>query len=430
MSRKERDRLQVMPALVEGRGGGGRLRQGQAAGLLGLSVRQVRRLVRRYQREGEAGLVHRSRGRPSNRRLGAELREQVLARVRECYADFGPTLAAEKLAEREGLQVSRETLRRWLIEAGLHRPRCRRVRARRWRPRRACVGELVQVDGSHHDWLEGRGPPAVLLLAIDDASSRMFLRLAPTESTATTMALLRDYIRRCGRPRAIYADKASQFRTTRRASLEEQLQGQEAQTQLQRALRELDIAYVAAHSPQAKGRVERSFGTAQDRLVKELRLAGISTLEAANQFLERVYMPLCNQRFAVAPQSSVDAHRSAAGFDLDAIFSRQEWRTVQNDYTFRCHGRRYQIARASLVAGLRGAKVLVEQRLDGQVRARFRGRYLEIAPLPAAPAQARPATRPQKPAPPPQPRPTPTKPAPDHPWRRSYKTMLEFRARR
>lgn len=427
MSRKERDRLQVIPALVAGRGGGGRLRLGQAAGLLGLSVRQVRRLVRRYEAEGDAGLVHRSRGRPSNRRLGPQVQARALARVRECYADFGPTLAAEKLGERDGLVVSRETLRRWLIAAGLHRPRGRRVRARRWRPRRACVGELVQVDGSHHDWLEGRGPPAVLLTAIDDASSRMFLRLAPTESTATTMALLRDYIRRFGRPGAIYADRASQFCTTRRASREEQLQGQAAQTQLQRALRELDIAYVAAHSPQAKGRVERSFGTAQDRLVKELRLAGIRTLEAANDFLERVYMPQCNQRFAVAPASCVDAHRSAAGFDLDAIFSRQEYRTVQNDYTFRCHGRRYQIARPSVVGGLRGAKVLVEQRLDGQVRARFRGRYLQLTALPAAPAPTPP--RPPKSSAPPAPRATP-RPGPDHPWRRSYKTMVAFPPRR
>ena len=336
------------------------------------------------------------------------------------YKGFGPTLAAEKLAERDGLHVGCETLRGWMIEEELWTPKPRAANHRQWRERKACFGEMVQVDTSVHDWFEGRGEKAYLITLIDDATSRVFLRFYAAESTQTNMAHLKAYIARFGRPRAFYGDKASHFRTTRSATVPEELEGLEAETQIERALRELDITYITAHSPQAKGRVERSFKTAQDRLVKELRLAGIQDIDTANSFLEEYYMPLVNERFAVPAACALDAHRPADGFDLDALFSLQETRTVARDYTVRFANRRFQIRKASAKAGLVGSKVVVEQRLDGSLHLRWRGDYLvfgEIAtPLPAAPAVA----------PPPGLRPrsrataegTAVPPKPDHPWRR------------
>lgn len=430
MSLKERDRLKVVHALTHQPHGPRRLTQAQAAEQLGLSERQVRRLQRRYEKEGDGGLIHRSRGRPSNRKFSQSFKEQVIARVRQEYSDFGPTLAAEKLAERDGLLVGRETLRRWMIEDRLWKPRRQKVRHRQWRERKPSFGQMPQMDTSEHDWFEGRGEQPVLIAMIDDATSRVFMRFYRTDSTRTNMLILRDYLRRFGRPLAIYADKASHFVTTRSASTEEQLEGLEAETQIQRALRELDIDFIAAHSPQAKGRVERIFGLAQDRLVKELRLAEINTIEGANELLEEVFIPLCNQRFVAEPACSVDAHRSVEGFDLDAILSRQHTRTVTNDYTIQFQRTRYQIARESVMGGLRGSKVIVEQRLDGSIKLRFKGRYLRIRALPPKPTEAKAtqAATPKKT----KPRVTerqPYKPPPDHPWRRSYKRMGQYSAR-
>lgn len=431
MSSKERDRLKVLHALSSQPNAARRLTQAQAAQMLGLSVRQVRRLVRRYQKEGDAGLIHRSRGRPSNRKFDQSFKEQVIGRVRECYRDFGPTLAAEKLAERDGLILSREALRKWMIQEGLWKPKPRKLKHRQWRERKACFGELVQMDASQHDWLEGRGPKAVLITMIDDATSRPFMRFYPTESTETTMRLLRDYIGRFGRPVAIYADKASHFLTTRQATVDEQLQGLEAETQIQRALRELDIGYIPAHSPQAKGRVERCFGTAQDRLIKELRLAGIDSIQAANDFIEEHYVPMCIECFTVAPQTDLNAHRSAQGFDLDAVVCPHHTRTVTNDYTIQFQRSRYQIAPESVMAGLRGAKVIVEQRLDGQIQVRFKERYLQISALPQQPAKAHAnhTASARKSAKSKRTSRAPYKPPADHPWRRSYKRMGRYSAR-
>lgn len=433
MSHQERDRLKVISEVVDGgrdvRGG---LTQSAAGEQLSLSERQVRRLVRRYRDEGDAGLIHRGRGRQSNRQFPAELRARVLERMRSAYKGFGPTLASEKLAERDGLVVSRETLRRWMIEEGLHEPRVRRVKACQWRERRSCVGELVQIDTSIHDWFEGRGEPAVLISMIDDATGRLWMRFYPTDSTATNMSHLRGYIERYGRPVAVYGDRASHFKTTRSASMEEQLEGRAAETQIERALRELHIEFIPANSPQAKGRVERSFATAQDRLVKELRLADISTIDAANAFLDTVYMPMVNSRFTVEPTCPVDAHRPADEFDLDAIFSIQETRTVANDYTIRHRNVRYQITQLPIPPGLRGARVLVERRLDGQLAIRYRGRYLDYKPVGTRPRDATAAPPPvglrppsagaanTQPPPPPQPK-------ADHPWKRGYDRTLLLR---
>lgn len=424
MSRKERDRLKVIEQVDAGE-----LTQVAAAELLGLSERQVRRSLRRYQAEGDRGLIHRSRGQPSNRKLPAAMRHRALQCLgQDTWRGFGPTFAAEKLAQYEGIHVSRETVRQWMIHDGLWKPKPQGVRHRQWRERKACFGEMSQMDTSEHDWFEGRGEQAVLITMIDDATSRLLMRFFPTDSTATNMALLGDYIKRNGRPLSVYADKASHFRTTRSATVDEQLEGREAETQIQRALRELDIEYIPAHSPQAKGRVERSFGTAQDRLVKELRLAGISTIEAANEFLERSFVPMYNRRFAVQPACAIDAHRPHEGYDLDAILSHQETRVVANDYTIQYHNTRYQIAPEAIVAGLRGAKVIVEKRLDGSLKVRYRGGYLKYHALPLRPRSTEPKQGLRRTG-----RNAPRsghKPAADHPWRTSFKRPSKKEGRR
>ena len=416
MSQKERDRLGPMASLAAGT-----ITQRQAAEQMKISSRHVRRLLKRYREQGDAGLVHRSRGQPSSHRFPDDFRKRVMDTVREQYPDFGPTFAAEKLAQRDGLRLSRETLRKWMAEDGLRKCKPRKARHRSWREPRQCRGEMLQIDGSIHDWFEGRGPKVVLVAAVDDATGHLYAQFAPAESTEAVMRLLREYIARYGRPLAIYADRHSIYKTTRNASVDEQLEGREPQTQLGRALRELDIDYIPSHSPQGKGRVERCFLTCQDRLLKELRLADISDIEAANEFLERVYLSEHNRSFTAPPGCAADAHRPADGFDLDAILSYQQTRTVTNDYTIRYLNDRYQIAKDSAVAGLRGAKVIVQQRLDGSVHVRFRERYLNVTKLPP-PANAGADQRRKRAAG--HERST-VVPADDHPWRRDYRGMRD-----
>ena len=421
MSLKERDRMKLVHEYLNQPPSPKHLTQAKAAQLAGLSERQFQRLVRRYRVEGDAGLVHQARGRSSNRKLDDATVAQAVAILREPkYHDFGPTLAAEKLAQRHGLTLSRETVRRLMTESELWRPRRRKVVAHTQRPRRECFGELVQMDTSIHDWFEGRGDKAVLITMIDDATSRVMMRFFPADSTLTNMSSLRQYLRRHGRPLAIYADRASHFMTTRDATQDEQLAGRDAETQIQRALRELDIEYIAAHSPQAKGRVERSFETAQDRLVKELRLEDIDTIELANEYLEREFMPWWNRTLSQPPANSTDAHRRIAGYDLNMILSCQTTRTVANDYTVRHEGRQYQIDRKCIVAGLKRAKVVVEQRLDGTLRLRFNGQYLRHKLIEASPVRAVELRSPgglRSPARPGEARPGAVTPKPDHPWR-------------
>ena len=295
MSGKEVKRLEVLCQVADGV-----VSQGMAAQALGLTVRQVRRLQRRYAEAGAAGLVSRRRGKPSNRRIADEIKAAILARLRECYADFGPTLAAEYLRE-DGLQVSKETLRGWMIEAGLWQAaKGRRVCLHPPRPRRPRCGELVQIDGSPHDWFEGRGPRCTLIAFIDDATSRvMQARFVPVESTQAYLSILQDYVASHGRPAALYSDRHGIF------TKHDPEDGEP--TQFQRALEALEIAGIQALTPQAKGRVERLFQTLQDRLVKALRLAGVCDMAAANAFLED-YLATHNARFAVAPADDTDAH--------------------------------------------------------------------------------------------------------------------------
>jgi transposase len=373
MSQRERDRLKVMSAVLEGRRS-----QPEAARLLKRSIRQVRRIQRRLEAQGDAGVVHRLRGRRSNRAKGDTLRLAALSQYRQRYLGFGPTLAAEKLTG-EGLPVSDETLRNWLLAEGLWERKRRRERHRQRRARRECFGELTQADGSEHDWLEGRGPRMVLLVMIDDATSKVVARFYPAETTEGYMDLLTRYIGKHGRMVAMYTDHAGVFCGLCPDK-------KPAQTQFARALEELDIGWIPAGSPQAKGRVERFNGTAQDRLVKELRLAGATTMAQANEVLDKTFLPWFNRRCTVRPASGNNAHRPMhPSMPLAAILSIQDKRKVANDYTIHLDNRVYQILPPAY-AGLRGGRVIVEKRLDGGMHIRFKDRYLkyQVLPLPKA----------------------------------------------
>jgi len=408
LSGKDRDRLKVLHEVRRGH-----LTQGEAAGQLGISDREVRRLLVRMVKQGDGGVAHQLRGKASNRRLPGSLRERVLKLVKAKYRDFGPTLACEYLAQKEGLELSKETLRQWMIREGLRRGRRRRVeKVHTWRQRRSCRGELVQWDTSVHNWLEGRGPRLYLVAMIDDATSLAYARFVEQDSTAENMRVLWGYVERWGRPVEFYTDKSSLFTVNRTVVEAADEAVKEELTQIGRALRELGIGWIAAHSPQAKGRIERFFGTAQDRLVKGLRLARASGLEAAQSYLEEEYLPDWNQRFTVRPAGTSDAHQPLrAEHELASILSLVEERTVTPDYTLRYAGKLYQIARRDIRPGLRGDRVRVEQRLDGSMVVKFR-QY----PLAVAECQVQPKT-----PPPAKPSPVPTsRPKPAHNWMKEF----------
>jgi hypothetical protein len=367
MSQPERDVLKVMHQVLAGT-----LRQTEAARLLHLSVRQVRRLQRRLEVEGDQAVVHGLRGQPSNHRIDPAYRQKILRTYRRDYPDFGPTFASEKLAE-QGLPVSPETLRLWLLAEGWWQTQRQRDPHRQRRPRRQCFGELVQMDTSIHDWTEGRGEPMVLVNMIDDATSRVLSGFYQGETVEAHFDLLGRWTQRYGRPVALYTDRDSIFESQSKGRSDPH-----GQTQFGRALQELGIELILARSPQAKGRVERFFETAQDRWVKELRLAKVSSRNQANALLDHRLVPEFNRRFAVAAARAVDAHRPLGpGHNLAAILSVQYERVVQNDYTVRFQNRIYQVGKP-VYPGLRGGRVIIELRLEGSMAMRFRDRYLSF----------------------------------------------------
>jgi transposase len=384
LSQGERDRLRVLHEIRQKQ-----VTQIEAAKRLKISDRQIRRLLVKLRKRGDRALLHGLRGRPSNRRLAARFEQQILRRVRQRYADFGPTLAAEHLA-REGLLVSRETLRKWMVKASLWRPRTQRLKTVHvWRERRASFGELVMQDSSPFRWLEERGPACQLIAVIDDATSRFYARFTEHDTTEENLRTFGEWLRRYGRPLAHYTDKNSIFRTSAPTPLGEQLRGEKARSHFGRALGELGIEWIAAHSPQAKGRIERLFATLQDRLVKEMRLAGIDNLAAANHFLEMRFLPAWEKRFTVAPRNPRNAHRRLdAQQRLEEILSVRVGRQVADDHTVSWDGNRWGVPREEVCAGLRGAQVEIERRLDGSHWLRFRGRYLRLRHCPAAAPRA------------------------------------------
>ena len=367
MTQKTVDRLGVVQQVVDRQ-----LRQKEAARQLDLSVRQIKRLVVRYRAEGAAGLVSRHRGRRPNNQIADALRQEILDLVRSRYADFAPTLACEKLAKLHDHKISVETLRQWMIADDLWKPKARKqARIHQRRPRRPCRGELVQIDGSPHDWFEDRGPRCALIVFIDDATSElMALRFAPAETTQSYMETLRGYLAEHGRPVALYPDKHSIFRVNH-PDREGEL------TQFTRAPRTLDIEPIHANTPQAKGRVERANQTLQDRLVKELRLAGISDIDAANAFLPD-FLSNYNQRFAVPPQNPTDAHRPVLHDpqELAPIFSPHAHRKLSKNLTLQYKNREYQLTGQGKGYRLRGAQITVCEAFDGSVTLLYQGRAL------------------------------------------------------
>jgi hypothetical protein len=408
MSVKELRRVPVIRQTMEKK-----LTQVQAGTLLGLTPRHIRRLIERVAQAGDAGLAHRGRGQPSNRRMPARVKAKVLRLYETRYGDFGPTLAAEKLAERHGLTLSDETLRLWLRARGITHFTRRKRPHRAWRERRPHRGELLQLDGSHHDWFEGRGSRCVLMAYLDDASSQVFARFYAYEGTIPAMDSFHRYIRQHGLPLAIYADKHTTYQSPAPPTVEEQLAGVDPTSQFGRALGELGVELIPAHSPQAKGRVERLFHTFQDRVIKEMRLAGVATIDEANRFLAR-YLPIYNQRFAVQPAQPADLHRPRlARQELDRILCVKTRRVLRRDWTVAHHGHLYQVH-----TNVRATHVLVEERLDGSMRMTHHGRALDYHVIAARPVKTSEDTTVHCPR-------RPVSPRPDHPWRKRWRPKRE-----
>lgn len=366
LSLKELKRLKVIQDVINKR-----ITQVAAAAIIGLSERQIGRLTKTVRKEGERGIVHKSRGKASNRRIAEAKRDMVLRLYREKYHDFGPTLASEKLEE-DGIRISEETLRKWLIKEGVWKPKRKRKPHRQWRERKECFGEMIQMDGSHHDWLEGRGSKLVLMAYIDDATSKVFARFYDHEGTMPAMDSFRLYVGENGLPQSIYADRHSTYKSQRKLTIEEELEGiEEPLSQFERALDELGVEMIHAHSPQAKGRVERLFSTFQDRVIKEMRLKGIKTKEEANEFL-KTYLPEYNKRFSKQPANETDVHvRPPKELDLSKYLCIKTERTVRKDNTISHESKLYQIEER-----VNTRKVMVEEHVDGTIRITSKGSLL------------------------------------------------------
>ena len=400
-SQEELRRLHVIQKVLE-RG----MKQVVAAEILSLSSRHIRRVVKRVQQEGNRGIVHRSRGRPSNRKIADQLKDKVIKLYRTSYKGFGPTLASEKLLERDGVSISDETLRGWLIEAGDWKKARKRRRHRQWRERKGHRGEMVQIDGSHHAWFEDRGDPCVLMGYIDDATGDAFGRFYDYEGTMPAMDSFKRYTRKRGLPLKVYLDGHSTYKSTAKPTIEDELNGVEPLSEFERALKELGVEVSHAHSPQAKGRIERLFRTFQDRVIKEMRLREVKTIEEGNKFLEE-YLPLYNKRFSVRPREKDDVHRALPrGLDLNAFLCIKTERTLRNDFTVAHHHKLYQIEDAT-----RASKVIVQDRMDGSMRITYQGRALRFKEITERPIREnkQPVVRRR--------RKTYIPPA-DHPWRR------------
>jgi Integrase core domain. len=403
MSKKERLRKVVLEGVREGR-----LTVKAASDRLGVSYRQARRIWQRFRALGDEGLIHRGRGRPSNRAKPAAVREKAIARYLGRYKGFGPTLACEKLAE-EGFVLHHETLRRWLIKERLWDGSPLKIKHRSYRERKARFGEMVQLDGSLHRWFGKEFPEACLLNMVDDATGRTLSWMTEHESTEGGMRLLWHWIERFGVPLALYTDKHTIYLSPREPTLEEALAGEEPLTAFGLACHKLGIKIITAHSPQAKGRVERKHGVFQDRFQKELALREIKTIPAANVVLQGGFVEDLNRRFAVPPADPADAHRPLLpNEELAGIFCWEGKRGVQNDFTLRHNNHWYQITRDNRLLPKPKSRVTVRTLLDGTVELWFKTQRLAFEPIPR---------RPEKPAAAPKPPPRVWRPAPDHPWR-------------
>ena len=384
MSKKEVYRVEVIKRSVRRE-----LSQKEAGNLLGLSTRQIKRLVKRVRKEGIGGLCHRSRDRESRRKLSKEKELKIVALYKEKYPDFGPTFAQEKLKE-EGVNISRESLRKVLIKNHLWEVQKKKKKEIHvWRARRSSEGELVQIDGSHHRWLEERLDQEFCLMAyIDDATNKVYGKFYEYEGVYPILDSMMAYTKKYGRPMAVYIDRHSTYKTTRKETIEEALEGSHSLTQFEQIMREIDINVIHARSPQAKGRVERLFKTLQDRLIKEMRLANICTIEAANEFLVS-YLEKHDNRFSIAPKEACSVWRPLPiNFDPAWTFSQRYTRTILNDFTIRWKNQIFLIEAPYLA--LKGQKVEIRQMLNGDLSFATKHKKLKVKAVENAPKKTKP----------------------------------------
>jgi len=411
MTQKELPRYEVIKRLIQKEINGT-----EASKQLSLSTRQTRRLKANVEKYGVKGIVHRNRGRESNRKISEEKVNEIKKIIGENYRDFGPLFASEKLGENHQIKIGKEKLRQLMIEWKFWRPKPRKKNKeyRSWRQRKEYYGEMEQFDGSYHEWLEDRAPACCLLASIDDAMGKITgLRFVHDEGVIPVFTFWKNYLQREGKPLKIYLDRLSTYKNTHKSVFDDP----NVLTQFQRAMKDLDIELISAYSPQAKGRVERLFGTLQDRLVKELRLAKISDIEKANRFLEKVFIPKFNAKFSVLPQKKGNLHRSLNRFEkahLDKILSVQNTRIVNNDFTIRFKGKWFQLSETQPTLVLRKDKVQIEERIDGSTFISLRNKYLNYTVLPARPEKIKikvaALTRTK----------STWKPPANHPWRKPF----------
>lgn len=368
MSQKDLKRLHVIRKAIDRI-----ITQSEAAEIIGVGLRQAQRIAARVKKEGDKGIIHCSRGRSSNRAKPQRIKDKALKLFKEKYPDFGPTLASEKLFERDKIKLNDETLRLWLIEKGIPYKQRKKRPHRQWRERKEHFGQMVQMDGSHHDWFEGRGPWCVLMGYIDDATGIPFAKFCPYEGSLTAMSSFKGYIKRQGIPLSIYLDKHTTYKSTKKPTIEDELNNIDPLSQFGRALGELGVELIHANSPEAKGRIERLFETFQDRVIKEMRLRKISSIEEANKFLE-YYLPVFAKRFGMPPAKEGDLHRPIPkGIDLDRILCVKTERALRNDFTVAHDKKLYQV-----LDNIRAEKVMVEERIDGSMIMRYKDTVLKF----------------------------------------------------
>lgn len=386
MSRRELRRIVVIQEAIDKK-----ITQSDAADILHLCERQVRRIIARVGREGEAGIIHRSRGRLSHRARPPDTKSHILSLCRTKYKGFGPTFTAEKLFEINKLHIDHETLRGWFIEAGIDYKRRKAQKHRCWRPRKDYYGQMIQMDGSHHGWFEGRGPKCVLMGYIDDATGSFFGRFYGFEGTIPAMDSFRLYIKRYGIPQSVYLDNHSTYKSTKRPTIEDELANQKALSQMETVFEDLGVDVIHADSPQAKGRIERSFGTHQDRLIKEMRLAGIRSVQDANRFLSCYYIPKHNKKFTIPAKNKANLHRPIPkSLDLDRVFCIRSHACLRNDFTVRFDNIYYQI-----LDSLRAKTVTIEQRLNGKLCIYHKDRELRHKRIDKRPQKPQEPTKPR-----------------------------------
>lgn len=410
MSEMEIARYDIIQKLITGK-----IKVKEASMIVGLSIRQVKRLKVKVREKGAEGLIHKNRGRESNRKIDPETIEKAKKYLREKYSDFGPTFAAEKLEKNHEITLSDEKVRQLMMEEKLWNPKPRKSTSQfhSWRERKECYGEMEQFDGSYHKWLENRAGEMCLLLSIDDATGKItHAKFDKNEGTQAVFKFWLEYFSKNGLPMSVYLDKFSTYKINHPSAVD----NKELMTQFQRAMNQIGITPINAHSPEAKGRVERVFQTLQDRLVKEMRLAGISTIEKANEFLKE-YIPKFNEQFAVAPRSRNDLHKKLSQElkeKLPQIFSVQSERKVSSDYTIMFKTKFFQLEEIQPRAVYKKDAVMVEEHLGGEIKIFFKGHYLNFQELPERPKKQNvsiPALTRTK---------SSWKPPENHPWRKQF----------